>query len=221
LAEKYFGMIPAGPAPPPVHTVEPVQHGQRDISIVGQAQPMEVIGYKRPDEKSPDDAALEVAAHVLSSGRTGLIFKDLVEQKRVALEAGADPAFPGSKYPNLFLLFIVPNQDKTLADCEKPLFEVINRLKTEKVDAATLQRVKTKLRAELIGKLDGNAELASELNAYQTAYGDWRRLFTELDQIEKVSADDVQRAAARYFTPETMTIARLIPSQDQNAGGGQ
>jgi predicted Zn-dependent peptidase len=204
-----------------VHTTEPAQHGERDIRIVGQAQPMEVIGYRRPDEKSPDDAVLEVTADVLSSGRTGLIFKDLVERKRVALEAGAEPSFPGSKYANLFLLYIVPNQGKTLADCEKPLFEVIDRLKTQKVDDATLQRVKTKLRAELIGKLDGNAELASELNAYQVAYGDWRRLFTELDDIEKVTADDVQRAAVRYFTPEAMTIARLTPDQDRGAGGVQ
>lgn len=222
LAQKYFGMIPAGPSPPPVHTIEPVQHGERDIRIVGQTQPMEVIGYKRPDERSPDDAVLEVTADVLSSGRTGLIFKDLVEEKRVALEAGAEPNFPGSKYPNLFLLYIVPNQGKSLADCEKPLFDVIERLKTQKVDEATLQRVKTKLRAELIGKLDGNAELASELNAYQVAYGDWRKLFTELDDIQKVTADDVQRAAARYFTPETRTIARLIPIHDEaSAGGGQ
>jgi predicted Zn-dependent peptidase len=221
LAEKYFGMIPAGPHPPQVHTLEPSQHGERDISVVGQAQPMEVVGYRRPDEKSPDDAVLEVTADVLSSGRTGLIYKDLVEEKRVALEAGADPSFPGSKYPNLFLLYIVPNQGKTLTDCEKPLFDVLDRLKTHKVDEATLQRVKTKLRAELIGKLDGNSQLASELNAYQVAYGDWRRLFTELDEIQKVTADDVQRVATRYFTPETRTIARLIPAQEQSTGGAQ
>lgn len=221
LAEKYFGMIPAGPRPPQVHTVEPVQHGEREITVVGQAQPMEVVGYRRPDEKSPDDAVLEVAADVLSSGRTGLIYKDLVEERRVALEAGADPSFPGSKYPNLFLLYIVPNQGKTLADCEKPLFDVLDRLKTQKVDEATLQRVKTKLRADLIGKLDGNSQLASELNAYQVAYGDWRRLFTELDEIEKVTADDVQRVATQYFTRESRTIARLIPAADQSTGGAQ
>ncbi|HEX4229107.1 MAG TPA: pitrilysin family protein [Bryobacteraceae bacterium] len=221
LAEKYFGMIPAGPPPPPVHTIEPPQHGERDIRIVGQSQPMEVIGYRRPDEQSPDDAVLEVTADVLSSGRTGLIFKDLVEQKRVALEAGAEPSFPGSKYANLFLLYIVPNQGKTLADCEKPLLEVIDRLKTQKVDDVMLQRVKTKLRAELIGKLDGNAELASELNAYQVAYGDWRRLFTELDDIQKVTADDIQRAAIRYFIPDAMTVARLIPLPDESAGAAQ
>ncbi len=59
----------------------------------------------------------------------------------------------------------------------------------------TLQRVKTKLRAALIRKLDSNSGLASELCSYSVSYGDWRKLFTELDDYNKVTADDVQRVA--------------------------
>ena len=213
LAEKYFGIIPAGPNPPGVHTVEPLQTGQRQTGVISPAQPIELIGYKRPDQLSGDDTTLDVTAEILSSGRTGLIYKQLVRDEKVALQAGADASFPASKYPHLFLLYIVPNQDRTLESCEKPLFEIVEKLKTEKVDDASLQRVKTKLRADLINKLDGNAELASELNAYYVAYGDWRKLFTELDEIDKVTSDDVMRVAKKYFLPEARTIARLIPGQ--------
>ncbi len=211
LAEKYFGVIPSGPTPAPVHTLEPIQSGERRVNVISPAQPIEIIGYKRPSEYSTDDTVLEVLADVLSSGRTGLIYKDLVRDKRLALAAGADSTYPGGKYPNLFLLYVVPNRGKSLDDCEKPLFQILENMKSTKVDDATLQRVKTKLRAALINKLDGNAELAAELNLYYTTYGDWRKLFTELDELDRVTADDLMLAAKKYFVNETRTVARLIP----------
>jgi predicted Zn-dependent peptidase len=75
------------------------------------------------------------------------------------------------------------------------------------VDDETLQRVKTKLRAALIRKLDSNAGLASELCSYYVAYGDWRKLFTELDEYNKVTADDVERVANTYLIKEHRTVA--------------
>ena len=38
-------------------------------------------------------------------------------------------------------------------------------------------------------------------------YGDWRKLFTELDDYNKVTADDVQRVANTYLVKEHRTVA--------------
>jgi predicted Zn-dependent peptidase len=191
--------------------VEPIQTGERRVSVISPAQPIELIGYKRPDELSADDTVLSVIANVLSSGRTGWIYKELVRDEQLALAAGADSTYPSGKYPNLFLLYIVPNRGRSLEECEKPLFQILERLKAQPVDAVTLKRVKTKLRADLIGRLDSDSELAAEMNAYYTAYGDWKKLFTELDEIDKVTSEDVMRVAKKYFSPETRTVARLLP----------
>ena len=93
---------------------------------------------------------------------------------------------------------------------EKACYEIIERIKTEKVDDATLQRIKTKIRAGLIRQLDSNSGLARELTSYYVNYGDWRKLFTGLDEIEKVTADDVQRVAKQYLVPQTRTVAYTV-----------
>jgi predicted Zn-dependent peptidase len=80
-------------------------------------------------------------------------------------------------------------------------------VKTTKVDDETLQRVKTKLRAALIRKLGSNTGLAVELCSYYVNYGDWRKLFTELAEYDKVTAEDVQRVAKTYLVPEHLTVA--------------
>jgi predicted Zn-dependent peptidase len=77
------------------------------------------------------------------------------------------------------------------------------------VDDETLKRVKTKVRASLIRRLDSNSGLAAQLNFYYVNFGDWRKLFTQLDEYDKINADDVMRVAKKYFVPQTRTVARL------------
>ncbi len=210
FAEKYFGRLPAGPLPPPVRTIEPKQEGEKRVAVASPAQPFLAIAYKRPDQYSPDDAALDILNDVLSGGRTGIIYKELVRDKKIALGAGSQDTFPAGKYPALFLFFVVPNAGHTVAECEKAMYEIIERVKKEKPDDATLQRVKTKLRAALIHKLDSNSGLASELCTYSVNYGDWRKLFTELEDYNKVTAEDVLRVAKTYLIESSRTVAYTV-----------
>jgi predicted Zn-dependent peptidase len=218
LAGKYFARIPAAPLPPLIRTVEPAQSGEKRVAVQSAAQPFVLIGYKRPDQNSKDDLVLDVVAEILSGGRTGTLYTDMVRDKKMALAAIAQPSFPGGKYTELFLFFLVPNLGHTNDENEKECYAVIERFKNEKVDAETLNRVKTKLRADLIRKLDSNSGLAAELTAYHAAYGDWRRLFTEPEEYNKITAEDVQRVARQYFVQESRTVAYTVtPPQKTEA----
>jgi predicted Zn-dependent peptidase len=206
LAEKYFGRIPARPAPPVVITQEPQQNGEKRVMVASPAQPFLVVAYKRPDQYSKDNAALDVLEQILSGGRTSIIYKEMVRDKKIALGAASYATYPGGKYPSLFLFFVVPNSGHSVEEMEKSVYEIIDRVKKEKPDAEALQRVKTNLRAALIQKLDSNSGLASELCSYQAGYGDWRKLFTELDEYNHVTAEDVQRVAQKYLLENTRTV---------------
>ena len=70
--------------------------------------------------------------------------------------------------------------------------------------------MKTKIRAGLIRQFDSNSGLASQLPFYSVMYGDWRVMFTGLEDIEKVTADDVQRVARQYFADENRTVVNTV-----------
>ena len=127
--------------------------------------------------------------------------------------------FPGGKYPNLFIVFLVPNRGHSVEDNEKAAYQIIERLKTQKVTDDTLNRIKTKVRASLIRRLDSNSGMAEALTSYYVNYGDWRKLFTGIDEIAKVTADDVQRVAKKYLTPETRTVVYTYAPQRSSAAG--
>jgi predicted Zn-dependent peptidase len=210
LAERYFEPIPARPLPPPLHTVEPPQRGEKIVRVKSDSQPLLEIAYKRPSGTDPDDPVFDIISGILSSGRTGWLYTDLVRDKRIAMAAGAAATFPGGRYPSLFLVSVVPGMGHSVEENEKACDEVIERLKTSKVEEATLERVKTKLRAGLIRQLDSNSGMASALTFYEVNYGGWRKMFTGLNDIDKVTADDVQRVARKYFVPEGRTVAYTV-----------
>jgi predicted Zn-dependent peptidase len=62
------------------------------------------------------------------------------------------------------------------------------------------------VRAGLIRALDSNFGMAQQLAANYMLFGDWRRMFTRIQEIEKVTADDVTRVARTYLQDNQKTV---------------
>jgi predicted Zn-dependent peptidase len=222
LAERYFGPMPARPLPPLVHTVEPAQDGPKTAVVESQSQPLFAAGFKRPGQDDADDPVYEVISLILSGGRTSLLYKGLVQEKKIAIEVEASPAYPSSRYPNLFVIFVAPAVGHTVEENQKALEDLLAGFGAQKIDAETLQRVKTQARAAVIRRLDSNAGLASLLASYYGNYGDWRKLFTQIDDLNKVTAEDVERVARSCFVAQNRTVAfTAAPRRPAAAGAGE
>ncbi|MFB3829538.1 MAG: M16 family metallopeptidase [Bryobacteraceae bacterium] len=218
LAEKYFGPMPARPLPPLLHTLDPPQSGPKSAEVQSPAQPVVIIGYKRPDQQSKDDPVFDMIAGILAGGRTGVLYREMVRDKRISLVAQAESSFPAGKYPNLFVFFLAPSLGHTVEENTKVFYDILERFKSEKATPEELARVKAKSRAGLITRLASNPGLAALLPAYYAIYGDWRKLFTSLEDIDRVTAEDVQRVARQYFVNDTRTVAYLFQPKAQQGG---
>src|SRR5258707_1170609 len=208
VIEKYFGRIPAAPAPAPLRIKEPPQNALRTVLIHDQSQPIYVEGYHRPDFRDPDDPVFDVLTDLLSKGRTSRLYRSLVRDKQIAVAAQGG-SFPGNKYPNLFYFFAAPNKGHTAQEMAGPIHEEIERLKTEDVSDEELQSIKTRAKADLIRGLGNNQGLAFQLGEYQALYGDWRELFRQIDEIDKVTKADILRVANKTFREENRTVAAM------------
>jgi predicted Zn-dependent peptidase len=206
LAEKYFGRIPSGPKPEPVETVEPPQLGERRVKVEDPAQPFVLIGYHKPGINHPDNAVFDAITDLVGMGRTSRLYKSMVKEKRIAVAASGFQGMPGNKYPGLFLFYAVPARGHTNQECEEAIYEQIEKLKAEPVTPEELEKAKTRARAGLIRQLDSNSGLAAQLTFYEVVTGDWRNLFKQLGQIEKVTAEDIQRVAGEFFTTRNRTV---------------
>jgi predicted Zn-dependent peptidase len=225
IVEKYFGRIPAAPKPLGLNTVEPKQIAERTVVLREASQPWYIEAYHRPDYRDPDDAVYDAISDLMENGRTSRLHRSLVRDKKVALFAGGQSGFPGSKYPQLYLFYAVPNQGKTPKDLAAAFREEIDKLKTTDVTDEELQMVKTRAKASLIRGLGDNPGLAQQLAETQTRYGDWREIFRYIDRIDKVTKADIRRVANKTFVPSNRTVAMIEterpPAPASAAKGGK
>ncbi|MDX1639155.1 MAG: pitrilysin family protein [Balneolaceae bacterium] len=209
LANTYFGDLQKGPEPPPVYTEEPEQRGERRFEIIEQNQPILLLGYHTVSQEHPDFEALQLLGSVISEGRTSRLYKRMVEEEQTALQVSAFNGFPGTKYETMFLTLAVPNRDISLDTLETTIYEEIEKIKNGEITQEELDRAKTNARAGLIRSLDSNSGLARSFAAAEAQQGDWRKVFTDLDDLEAVTLDDLQRVAKTYLTKDNRTVGMI------------
>ncbi|WP_292799937.1 pitrilysin family protein [Nostoc sp. NMS7] len=213
LAQTYFGRYqPKTKAVEQIPT-EPPQQQTREVTLRLPSQPWYLEGYHRPAITHPDNAIYEIIGSLLSDGRTSRLYKSLVEKQRLALNAQGFSGFPGDKYPNLMLFYALTAPGHTVDQLAVALRQEIDKLKTEPIAAADLQRVKTQARAGLLRTLDSNMGMAQQLLEYEVKTGSWRNLFKQLDDIAAVTTADIERVAKKTFTPENRTIGKLLSKE--------
>ncbi|MEA2603849.1 MAG: hypothetical protein QOF89_4841 [Acidobacteriota bacterium] len=210
LLEKYFGRIPARPAPPPLRTVEPPQTAEKTVVLEDPSQPLYLEAYHKPASTDPDQPVYDAIDDVLSTGRTSRLYRSLVRDKKLAVDIESFSGYPGEKYPNLWAVLAVPAFGVTNQQVQAALREELEKLKREDVTDEEMARFKARSKASLVRALRSNQGLASSLAEYQRLYGDWRELFRFIDRLDKVTKADIRRVAGATFQEPNRTVAMIV-----------
>jgi len=209
MAEKYFGRIPYRPAPPRIATIEPPQLGERRMELEDPSQPILVAGWHIPELTHPDRPAIDALFDYLVGGRTSVLYKKMVKDKKMVAQIAGLPGFPGDKYPTTALVYAIPAPKISNYDCEKEIYVEIDKLQKELVPAEKLEEIKARAKADFIRSLVSNSGLAGSLTSYETYWGDWHQMFRQLDRINAVTPEDIQRVAKQYFTKNNRTVVLM------------
>jgi predicted Zn-dependent peptidase len=175
-----------------------------------KSQPVYMEGYHRAAVTSPEDATYQAIAEVLGTGRTSRLYRSLVRDQKVAVQASVFPAFPGGKYPPLMVFFGIPAPGRTNEEVQAAIRVEIEKIKNEPVTDEELAMVKSRAKASLVRGLQSNMGIARQLGVAQTIYGDWREMFTGVAEIDAVTKEDIQRVAKATFVPDNRTIAMIV-----------
>lgn len=211
---KEFGAIPRGPEVPRLNIQEPVQRGERRVFVQKEAElPYVISAYKAPNILDQDSYALDVLAGVLSGGKSARIYKSLIDDKRIALSAGAGyDNF--RKYPFLFYLEGTPLPGQKIEDVESALYEEVEKIKVQPPSEREVQKAKNQVEADFIMSQDSIYYQAMLLAQFEMI-GSWRLKDVYLEGIRKVTPEDVQRVAKKYLVEDQRTVGILIPVKNE------
>ncbi len=215
LVKKYYGSIPKSPHPiPSVYTEEPPQTGPRRVMVQRPGELGEVvIAQKIPRARSADYAALRVLGMILSDGRNSRFYKSLTD-KNLTTNVDAYPEF--NRDPSLFFIDAELTPGTKHEDVEKIILSEIERVQMDGVTADEVAAAIAKYTASTAYSRDGSMAMAFALNEC-IAVGDWTLYYALEEAVRKVTADDVQRVAKKYFSEDQRTTGWYIPRNEPPA----
>ncbi len=203
LAQRYFGRLKRNPLdPPPVRTREIEPQAEKRMTAHAETNPQAVARYHTVATGHRDEAALDVLGAILS-GRTGRLYKSLVLDQKVATNASAGQN--GLKWEGYFQLMATAAPGQTPEKVEQALYKEIEKLQTTRVEDRELQKVKNQSAADTFRRVQANFALMLQLLLADNTLG-WRSFNEEPAKIQAVTADDIQRVAKTYFTPERRAV---------------
>lgn len=209
LINKYFGVLPRPTRVLPTqYTVEPVQDGERSVTIrrVG-AQKIVSAMFRTPSGPDPDSVAMNALGEILTIAPSGRLYKALVEAKKATR---VESQYIGMHDPG----FIQFEAQLPLADAIEPartaLIDTLTGLRNHPITEAEVDRVRAKALKDFDEVLNDPQNFGVELSEL-IAQGDWRLMFLTRDRWRTLKAADVQRVAETYFKPANMTVGEFIP----------
>lgn len=209
LAEEYFARVPAGRTPAPVLAREPVQRGERRITVEFDAEPRLLMGWRAVPVLHEDAPALSMLASLLTAGRTTRLYRRLIADDRSAIQVSAYLG-PGTLYPGLFTISAVPRAPHTTEEIERAILEEIEAIRSASPEPRALTRIQNQYRAGEYRRLSSNLQLALQIAESEASFGDWRETFRLSRRIADVTPEDVQRVAREYLIPGTRTVAVMV-----------
>lgn len=229
--EKYFGSIPRQPTPPPVDMAEKYDKGEMRKTMTDPLARLTryEAAYKTVSGSDRDSAAFQILGSILSRGRTGRLYKDIVE-KGIASSATAGGG--GARGPGLFSFSAMLSPGGDPKAVEAAFDAEIARIQNEGITEDELAKAKTQARAAALGGGGGrrgggpggglNTALgkANALSQNAVFYNDPGRINTGLERLQAVTAADIQRVAKKYLVKENRVVVIVNPSDEGDGFGG-
>lgn len=210
LVDKYFSPIlrPTRTLQR-IYTVEPTQDGERTVTLrrVGDTQLIFSL-YHVPASSHPDYAAVSILGQVLGNTPAGRLHKALVETKKASSIFGFSFAW---REPTLALFGAEVRQGESVDPAREALLQVIEGLNNSPVTKEEVERARALLVKNIALNLN-RSDLIGLIMSEYIASGDWRLFFLNRDRLRKVTTEEVQTVAAKYFKPANRTLGMFIPT---------
>ncbi len=216
MAERTFGVVARQPAIADhrMRPQEPTPAGPRTVTLADPRveQPSVRRSYLVPSATTAaagESAALDVLAHLMGNGSNSYLYRALVIDRPLAINAGA--GYQGTSLDDTqFTISVSPKPGVEFASIEQAIDGVIADVGKNAVRAEDLERVKTQLIAEAIYAQDNQATLARWYGAAITTGLSVDDIRSWPDHIRAVTAEQVRQAAEKWLDKKRSVTGFLI-----------
>jgi predicted Zn-dependent peptidase len=210
LVQQYMARVPKGRPVPRDLPKEPPQTAERRFTLQEDwPLPAVIVAYHTAADATPDAYPTHVLDKIMTDGDSSRIYRDLVYEKRLALAAFGEAKI--IEQPNLMYAVAIVQPGNKPEDVLKELIAQFDRLKTEPVTDAELNRAKRQWARDYILGRETIQQKALHLAHAIVIHNDIKSADGEFDLFQNVTAGDIMRIAQTYFKAENRTVLTVMP----------
>ncbi|WP_233861668.1 M16 family metallopeptidase [Tenacibaculum piscium] len=213
LIQDYFATIPRG--------AEITRNFSKETPITQQINakaydaniqiPAIVNAYRTPAMKTRDARVLDMISTYLSDGKSSVLYKKLVDTKKMALQVGAF-SFSQEDY-GTYIVYGLPLGKTSLTDITKEIDEEIVKIQTNLISVKAYQKLQNKFENNFVNANASVEGIANSLARYHVLYGDTNLINTEIDIYRSITRKEIKEVAKKYLNPNQRLVLEYLPTK--------
>ncbi len=205
LAEKYFAGIPKGKPIYRPDIEEPALGGEVRDTVYDNIQlPAIIQTYRVPATNTDDYYALDMLSTLMAQGQSSRLYQSLVDEQQLAVFAGSFPL--NLEDPGVLIVYSIANAGVSPSDVEAAIDAEFEKVQNELISKKEFQKLQNQIESGFISNFSSVSGIAENLAVYETHYGDANLINTEIERYMKVTREDIQRVAKKYFTEDNRVV---------------
>ena len=211
LIEKYFSSIPSQPKPPPIDVSEPDEIGVKYQKYEDKLAPLPafLMGWKIPQRLSPEFYALYLAGKLLYDGESSRLYQKLVKGSETVLQLfGFTDERRG---PSAIYIGAIPKEEKFLAEIRKTITDEIKEVSDNGISETEMTKLHNQLLNDEVRSRQSSLSRAQQIAEFALYDGNPALINSQLQDLLKVSADDIKYAVSKYLNTENHAFLDVVP----------
>jgi predicted Zn-dependent peptidase len=214
MIQDYFGSIPSGnpiernfPKEDPITKTLTAKAYDNNIQT-----PAIILAYRTPSFKSRDAYVLDMISTYLSSGKSSVLYKKIVDEQKQALAVQAVNI--SQEDYGMYALFALPFGEVTLKTLVEEMDEEIVKLQTDLISEKDYQKLQNKAENAFVNSNSSVSGIANSLARYYMLYGNTNLVNTEIDIIRSITRDDIKAIAKKYLNTNQRLVLEYLPKKE-------
>ena len=158
--------------------------------------------------RNNDSYALDVLSTILGDGRSSVFYRNIKDKKQLAFSIGASNA--GFRDDGIFYVSanFTPGNEKKLEDA---IFEEIANIQKNGVTPAQVALAKNIIERDTYYARESISNIAQEIGYTMVTANDIKYYKNYLEEIKKVTPEEVKRVANKYLGVDKSAISIVLP----------